>query len=150
MSASVHTEMCQNVRNRVRIDKNSPVLAAKFPPGLGFRSRCIDVLDTGLERDVLRIVAELEADLIDVQGQVLVVEILLQLHLLPHVVVQLAVGNVQSLPHALLVGPDVLHLLIQAMLHLILDQVDPLPALPVLLTVLGSSQRPVGLLQSML
>ena len=127
-----------------------PILATKLSPRLRFRARGINVLYSRLKSNVFRIISELETYFVNVQSIILVVKILLQLDLLPEVVVQLTVGNVQHLPHPLLDVPDVLHLLVQADLHLVLDQINPLPPLPVLLAILSRGQWPLSLLQRVL
>ena len=68
-----------------------PIFAAEFPPRLRLRAGSVNILNPGLEGDVLRIISQLETDLIDLKGEVFVVKIFLELHLLPQVVVQLAV-----------------------------------------------------------
>ena len=108
---------------------DQPIFAAEFPPRLRLRASCVDILHAGLEGDVLRIISQLETNLVNLQGEVLVVQVLLQLDLLPQVVVQLAVGDVQRLSHSLLDVPDILHLRVQADFNLILHQIYPLPPL---------------------
>ena len=127
-----------------------PILTTKLSPRLRFRARGINVLYSRLKSNVFRIISELETYFVNVQSIILVVKILLKLDLLPEIVVQLTVGYVQHLPHPLLDVPDVLHLLVQADLHLVLDQINPLPPLPVLLTILSRGQRPLSLLQRVL
>ena len=108
---------------------NKPIFAAEFPPRFRLRAGGVNILYAGLEGDIFRIISQLETYLVNLQGEVFVVQIFLQLNLFPQVIVQLAVGDVQRLPHSLLDVPDVLHLRVQTDLNLILHQVYPLSSL---------------------
>ena len=60
-----------------------------------------------------------------------------------HTVIRLnlLIDTSQHLLHSLLISFNVLHLPLQAILHLILDQVDSNPGLPVLDTLIVYSER---------
>ena len=85
--------------------------------------------------DINGVVVHLSTVSVDLQSHVLVLQVAVELVLHAVVGLDLLVDAGQHLLHPLLVSLDVLHLPLQAVLHLILDEVDANPRLSVLDTL---------------
>ena len=108
------------------------VVFAELCPGLRNAAADILLLNTIVMLDINGVVVHLSTVSVDLQSHVLVLQVAVELVLHAVVGLDLLVNAGQHLLHPLLVGLDVLHLPLQAVLHLVLDQVDANPGLSVL------------------
>ena len=108
------------------------VVFAELCPGLRNAAADILLLDTIVMLDINGVVVHLSTVSVDLQSHVLVLQVAVELVLHAVVGLDLLVNAGQHLLHPLLVGLDVLHLPLQAVLNLVLDQVDTNPRLSVL------------------
>ena len=108
------------------------VVFAELGPGLRHAAADILLLNTIVMFDINGVVVHLSTVSVDLQSHVLVLQVAVELVLHAVVGLDLLVNAGQHLLHPLLVGLDVLHLPLQAVLHLVLDQVDANPRLSVL------------------
>ena len=111
------------------------VVFAELCPGLRNAAADILLLDTIVMLDINGVVVHLSTVSVDLQSHVLVLQVAVELVLHAVVGLDLLVDAGQHLLHPLLVGLDVLHLPLQAVLHLILHKVDANPRLSVLDTL---------------
>ena len=108
------------------------VVFAELGPGLRDAAAHILLLDAIVMLDINGVVVHLSTVSVDLQSHVLVLQVAVELVLHAVVGLDLLVNAGQHLLHPLLVSLDVLHLPLQAVLHLVLDKVDPNPRLSVL------------------
>ena len=125
------------------------IVLAELGPGLRHAAAHVLLLDPVVVLDVDRVVVHLVAVPVDLQRHVFVLEVAVQFvlhrvvcfYLLVHLqrkrmsldhLPNIATHLGKHLLHSLLVGLDVLHLPLKAVLHLVLDKVDADPRLPVL------------------
>ena len=108
------------------------VIFAELGPGLGHTAAHVLLLDTVVVLDVNGVVMHLCAVPVNLQGHVLVLQVAVELVLHAVVGLDLLVNSGQHLLHPLLVGLNVLHLPLQAVFHLVLDEVDANPRLSIL------------------
>ena len=108
------------------------VVFAELCPGLRHAAADILLLNTIVMLDINGVVVHLSTVSVDLQSHVLVLQVAVELVLHAVVGLDLLVNAGQHLLHPLLVGLDVLHLPLQAVLHFVLDQVDANPRLSVL------------------
>ena len=108
------------------------VVFAELGPGLRDAAAHILLLDAIVMLDINGVVVHLSTVSVDLQSHILVLQVAVKLVLHAVVGLDLLVDASQHLLHPLLVSLDVLHLPLQAVLHLVLDKVDPNPRLSVL------------------
>ena len=108
------------------------VVFAELGPGLRDAAAHILLLDAIVMLDINGVVVHLSTVSVDLQSHVLVLQVAVELVLHAVVGLNLLVDAGQHLLHPLLVGLDVLHLPLQAVFHLVLDEVDANPRLSIL------------------
>ena len=108
------------------------VVFAELCPGLRDTAAHILLLNTVVVLDINGVVVHLRTVSIDLQSHILVLQVAVQLVLHAVVGLDLLVNAGQHLLHPLLVSLDVLHLPLQAVFHLVLDEVDANPRLSIL------------------
>ena len=108
------------------------VVFAELGPGLRDAAAHILLLDAIVMLDINGVVVHLSTVSVDLQRHVLVLQVAVELVLHAVVGLDLLVDAGQHLLHPLLVSLDVLHLPLQAVLHLVLDKVDANSRLSVL------------------
>ena len=108
------------------------VVFAELGPGLRDAAAHILLLDAIVMLDINGVVVHLGTVSVDLQSHVLVLQVAVELVLHAVVGLDLLVNAGQHLLHPLLVGLNVLHLPLQAVFHLVLDEVDANPRLSIL------------------
>ena len=108
------------------------VIFAELGPGLRDAAAHILLLDAIVMLDINGVVVHLSTVSVDLQSHVLVLQVAVELVLHAVVGLNLLVDAGQHLLHPLLVSLDVLHLPLQAVFHLVLDEVDANPRLSIL------------------
>ena len=108
------------------------VVFAELCPGLRHASADILLLNTIVMLDINGVVVHLSTVSVDLQSHVLVLQVAVELVLHAVVGLDLLVNSGQHLLHPLLVGLNVLHLPLQAVFHLVLDEVDANPRFSIL------------------